>query len=77
MKYILAMVAFVIAAILFAGAAFVVVQLSLYFQESGFDPSEPEVQWAGGMAVGGGFLGLVFLVAGIAVLAKKNSRRGN
>ena len=74
MRYLLAIVSFVIAAPLLAWAAFVVYQLVQYFQESGMDFSEPEVQFACGMVAVSGFVGLAFLAAGTAVLAKKSRR---
>lgn len=68
MKYLLAVVSFIIAALALGWAAMVVYQLSLYFGETGIDFSEPEVQFACGMVAVSGFVGLAFGVAGIAEL---------
>ena len=71
MRIVLAIASFVIAAPFLAWAAVVAYQLVQVFGSYEEFFSEPEVRFALALDAGSAFIGLVFLVAGVAMLAHK------
>jgi hypothetical protein len=74
MRYILAILSFVIAAPPLAYAALVGYQLTQVFQYSELDFSEPEIRFAFVLLGGSLLIGFVFVVAGVAMLIIKPRR---
>ena len=74
MRYVLAILSFVIAAPPLAYAALVGYQLIQVFQYSELDFSEPEIRFALLLFGGSMLIGFVFVVAGVAMLIIKPRR---